>query len=657
VSGCGSVRQPGVPTIRPRDRVPNEVAMNKSAQGAKEGVMHSRQSLPALTVSAIGVVFGDIGTSPLYAMKEIFNGHHPIPVTPENILGILSLVFWAIMVLVSIKYVAVIMRADNKGEGGSLALLALVTERASNSGMTWAVTLLGILAAALFYGDSMITPAISVLSAVEGLEIVTPALKPYVLPITVSVLTGLFFIQKRGTGTVGMLFGPIMILWFAILGTLGAIEVARHPGVLVALNPLHAIRFVGEHSGLAFLALGAVVLAVTGGEALYTDMGHFGRLPIRLAWFGFVMPTLVLNYFGQGALLLNEPAAIASPFFHLGPDWALVPMVILATVATVIASQAVISGAFSVARQAVQMGFLPRMLIVHTSGKAEGQIYVPFTNWTLYLAVVALVIGFQNSSNLAAAYGIAVTGTMLIDTILVAFVMVLMWRWHWAVVVLVAGPLLAVDLAFFSANAVKIPEGGWFPIAMAFASFTVLTTWRLGRRLVGEEMAKQSLPMHAFLDSIGNVHRVNGTAVFMTSSKDGVPAALVHNLKHNQVLHDRVVLVTVQTTTTPYVNELDRIYLHRMRKGFVRLIIRYGFMEDPDIPRALERCKRFGESFDLSETTFYLSRETIVPTLKRNMSSLRARLFALMSKNATSATEFFRIPTDRVVELGTQLVI
>ena len=619
--------------------------------------MHSRQALPALTVSAIGVVFGDIGTSPLYAMKEIFNGHHPIPVNAENILGILSLIFWAIMVLVSIKYVVVIMRADNKGEGGSLALLALVTERASNAGLKWAITLLGIFAAALFYGDSMITPAISVLSAVEGLEIVTPALTPYVLPITFVVLSALFFLQKKGTGTVGLLFGPIMIAWFAVLGVLGALEVARYPDVLVALNPAYAVHFAVTHSGLAFLALGAVVLAVTGGEALYTDMGHFGRFPIRLAWFGFVMPALVLNYFGQGALLLNEPAAIVSPFFHLGPPWALLPMVILSTVATVIASQAVISGAFSVARQAVQMGFLPRMLIVHTSRKAQGQIYVPFTNWTLYLAVVALVFGFQNSSNLAAAYGIAVTATMLIDTILVAFVMVLMWRWHWLAVAAVAGSLLLVDIAFFSANIIKIPDGGWFPIAMGLISFTVLTTWRLGRHLVSEEMAKQSIPMDAFLDTIANVHRIDGTAVFMTSAKDGVPPALLHNLKHNQVLHERVVLVTVQTTNTPHMPELDRVYLHRMRHGFVRLILRYGFMEDPDIPHALERCKRFGESFEIENTTFFLSRETIVPTMRRNIAPLRARLFALMAKNATSATEYFKIPTDRVVELGTQLVI
>ncbi len=619
--------------------------------------MHSRQALPALTLGAIGVVFGDIGTSPLYALKEIFNGHHPIAVTPENILGILSMIFWSIIVLVTIKYVAIIMRADNKGEGGSLALLALVTERAKNSGLTWMITVLGIFAAALFYGDSMITPAISVLSAVEGLELVTPALKPYVVPITLLVLTGLFFIQKRGTSAVGLFFGPVMIIWFATLGLLGTLEIAKNPSVLLALNPIYALDFILSHTGLAFLALGSVVLAVTGGEALYTDMGHFGRLPIRLAWFGFVMPALVLNYFGQGALLLHEPASIQNPFFHLGPDWALVPMLILATLATVIASQAVISGAFSVARQSVQMGFLPRMLIVHTSGKEQGQIYVPFTNWTLYLAVVALVIGFKSSSNLAAAYGIAVTGTMLIDTILVAFVMALMWRWSKLMVALVAGSLLIVDIAFFSANAIKIPEGGWFPIAMALVSFTVLTTWRLGRRLVSDEMTKQSIPMEDFLLAIDDVHRVNGTAVFMTGSKEGVPAALLHNLKHNQVLHERVALVTVQTADTPYVNELDRMYLHHMGKGFMRLVIRYGFMEDPDIPRALEHCDRFGESFDIMETTFYLSRETIVPTFTRKISPWRARLFGLMSKNATSATEFFKIPTNRVVELGTQLVI
>jgi len=619
--------------------------------------MHQRQALPALTVAAIGVVFGDIGTSPLYALKEIFNGHHPIPVTPENILGVLSMVFWSIIVLVTIKYVAIIMRADNRGEGGSLALLALVTERAKNPRLSWIVTLLGIFAAALFYGDSMITPAISVLSAVEGMEIITPTLKPYVIPITLAILTGLFAIQKRGTGTVGMFFGPVMVAWFGILGALGVMQIMQNPHVLEALNPIFAIYFIVTHTGLAFLALGSVVLAVTGGEALYTDMGHFGRFPIRLAWFGFVMPALVLNYFGQGALLLVEPEAIESPFYHLAPDWAIVPMVFLATMATVIASQAVISGAFSVARQSIQMGLLPRMQIIHTSGMEEGQIYVPFTNWSLYLAVVALVIGFKNSSNLAAAYGIAVTGTMLIDTILVAFVMLLMWKWNKIVIVLVAGSLLAVDIAFFAANAIKIPEGGWFPLAMGLVSFTVLTTWRRGRKLVSEEMAKQSIPMEDFLHSIDDVHRIQGTAVFMTSAKDGVPPALLHNLKHNQVLHERVVLVTVQTMATPHVNDMDRIYLHEMHKGFKRLIIRYGFMESPDVPGALEQCKRFGERFDLMETTFYLSRETIVPSLARKFSPLRGRLFAVMSKNATSASDFFHIPSNRVVELGTQLVI
>lgn len=619
--------------------------------------MSSRQALPALTLGALGVVFGDIGTSPLYALKEIFHGHHPIPVTSGNILGVLSMVFWSLMVLVTLKYVAIIMRADNRGEGGSLALLALVSGRAKDPRVARVVTLLGIFAAALFFGDSMITPAISVLSAVEGLQIVTPTLKPYVIPITLAIITALFTIQKRGTGAVGLFFGPIMMAWFGVLAVLGVMEIVENPHVLAALNPAYAIGFVTTHPGLAFLALGSVVLAVTGGEALYTDMGHFGRFPIRLAWFFFVLPALVLNYFGQGALLLNEPGAIDSPFFRLGPAWAMIPMVVLSTVATVIASQAVISGAFSVARQSVQMGLLPRMQIVHTSGKEEGQIYVPFTNWTLYVAVMALVLGFQNSSNLAAAYGIAVTGTMTIDTILVAFVMVLIWRWRKPVVVAVIGLLLWVDFSFFAANIVKIPEGGWFPIAMGLAAFTVLTTWRLGRKLLGEEMAKHSIPMDAFLEAIDDVHRISGTAVFMTSSKEGVPAALLHNLKHNQVLHDRVALVTVETMNTPTVHDMDRIFVHPMPKGFLRVIIRYGFMESPDIPGALMQCKRFGESFDLMETTFFLSRETILPSMKRDIAPVRARLFALMSRNATSATEFFKIPTGRVVELGTQLVL
>jgi KUP system potassium uptake protein len=619
--------------------------------------MKTGKALPALTLGAIGVVFGDIGTSPLYALKEIFSGHHPIPVTPENILGLLSMVFWAIMVLVSIKYVAIIMRADNRGEGGSLALLALITARQNPAWLSWLLTMLGIFAAALFYGDSMITPAISVLSAVEGLEIIAPAFKDFVVPVTVVVLTGLFMIQKRGTGVVGLFFGPVMIVWFTVLAGLGVAQILRHPEVLVALNPLYAFQFIANYPKLAFLALSAVVLAVTGGEALYTDMGHFGRSPIRLAWFGFVMPALVLNYFGQGALLLHDPEAIRNPFYMLAPEWALIPMVALSTVATVIASQAVISGAFSVARQAVQMGLLPRMAIIHTSGKEEGQIYVPFTNWTLYVAVVALVIGFKSSSNLAAAYGIAVTGTMLIDTILIAFVMRLLWRWHWVPVLLVAGSLLVIDVAFFAANAIKIPEGGWFPLAVGVVSFTVLTTWRRGRKLVNEEMASSSMPLESFIEFTADVHRVNGTAVFMTGSPDGVPSALLHNLKHNQILHERVVLMTIKTADAPFVTNSKQVDVQDLGKNFSRVIVTYGFMQNPDVPRALQLCEAQGLAFDMMSTTFYLARETVVPAVKSSLMPLRAHIFRLMSKNATSATDFFKIPANRVVELGTQITI
>lgn len=619
--------------------------------------MKSRQPLSTLTLGAIGVVFGDIGTSPLYALKEIFSGHHPIVVNQANVLGLLSMIFWSIMVLVSIKYVAIIMRADNRGEGGSLALLALVTEKATHSGLKWIVTMLGIFAAALFYGDSMITPAISVLSAVEGLEIIAPSLTKFVVPITLVVLTGLFMIQKRGTGTVGLYFGPVMILWFGTLGVLGLLQIIQHPSVLIALNPYYAINFIIHHPTLAFLALSAVVLAVTGGEALYTDMGHFGRLPIRLAWFGFVMPALVLNYFGQGALLLSDPESIQNPFYLLAPDWALIPMVVLSTAATVIASQAVISGAFSVARQAVQMGFLPRMMIVHTSGKEEGQIYVPFTNWTLFFAVIALVIGFKSSSNLAAAYGLAVTGTMLIDTILVSFVMILIWRWHLLTTAAVIIPLLLIDIAFFSANALKIPEGGWFPLAIGALSFVVLTTWLRGRQLVSQVVSAQSIPLDVFIDAIDDVHRVDGTSIFMTSSDKGVPSALLHNLKHNQILHERVVLLTVETTDTPTVDLTDRVAMQDLGKGFLRIIVRYGFMENPDIPKALQLCEKQGTHFDMMSTTFYLSRESVVPGKNSQFANVRGHLFKFMAKNATSATDFFKIPANRVVELGAQLVI
>ena len=619
----------------------------------------SKSRPSALIVGAIGVVFGDIGTSPLYALKETFAGHHPIGVEPASVLGVLSLIFWTIMALVTLKYVAIIMRADNRGEGGSLALLARVTELTKDSGATWFVTMLGIFAAALFYGDSMITPAISVLSAVEGLEVVAPQLKNYVLPLTVVVLTGLFWIQSHGTAVMGRLFGPVMCLWFIVLGVLGMISILRAPQVLLALNPLYALEFLLANPWQSFLALGAIVLSVTGGEALYTDMGHFGKFPIRLAWFAFVLPALVLNYYGQGALLLTDPAAIQNPFYLLAPDWALIPMVVLATAATVIASQAVISGAFSVARQAVQLGYLPRMKIIHTSSMEAGQIYVPFTNWTLYLAVMALVLGFQSSSNLAAAYGIAVTGTMMIDTILVAFVAILAWRWNPWLAVPLLGTLLLIDLAFFSANAIKLLQGGWFPIVIALASFSTLTTWRRGRQLLFKEMGNLTMPLNQFIRSIevDPPRRVRSTAVYLTSRLEGAPIALLHNVKHNEVLHARNVLVTVLTAEVPYVAAEDRVDVVDLGSSFYRVFVRYGFMEQPDLPEALGACGDKGLAFDLEKTSFFLSREVVVPKLTPAMSIWRELFFILMLRNAQSATDFFRIPTNRVVELGTLVEI
>lgn len=620
---------------------------------------HEKSHSSALIIGAIGVVFGDIGTSPLYALKETFSGHHPIPVEPESILGVLSLIFWTIMALVTLKYVAIIMRADNRGEGGSLALLARVTEMTKNSPATWFVTMLGIFAAALFYGDSMITPAISVLSAVEGLNVVAPGLKNYILPITAIVLTALFWIQKHGTAAVGRFFGPVMCAWFGVLGLLGLISIFQAPAVLVALNPLYAFEFLARHPWESYLALGAIVLAVTGGEALYTDMGHFGKFPIRAAWFSFVLPALVLNYYGQGALLLQNPEAIQNPFYLLAPDWALIPMLALATAATVIASQAVISGAFSVARQAVQLGYLPRMKIVHTSHMEAGQIYVPFTNWTLYVAVMALVFGFQSSSNLAAAYGIAVTGTMMIDTILVSFVIFLAWRWNpWLAAPLLI-VLLLIDFAFFSANAIKLFQGGWFPIVIALASFTTLTTWRRGRHLLFKEMGNLTMPLDQFIQSLPSrsLKGISGTAVYLSSRPEGAPSALLHNIKHNEVLHARSVFVTVLTAEVPAVADADRIEITDLGQSFYRVFIRYGFMEQPDIPKALELCGEKGLAFNMEKTSFFLSREVVVPKLAPPMMLWRELYFIWMLRNAQSATDFFRIPTNRVVELGTLVEI
>jgi KUP system potassium uptake protein len=615
------------------------------------------QKLSTLMLGAIGVVYGDIGTSPLYALKETFAGHHPLPVIEANILGVLSLMFWTIVLLVSIKYVIVIMRADNRGEGGSLALLALASElNAERPKTKWLLAILGIFAAALFYGDSMITPAISVLSAVEGLNVIAPQLNSYVIPATITILTLLFLVQKRGTGIMGMAFGPIMIFWFSTLGILGALSIAQSPEVLLALNPLHAYHFLTLDPWLAFLTLGSVVLAVTGGEALYTDMGHFGKFPIRLTWFTFVQPALILNYFGQGALLLHNPHAIENPFYLLAPAWALIPMVLLATAATVIASQAVISGAFSVASQSVQMGFLPRMEIRQTSDKAHGQIYVPLTNWTLYFAVIYLVLTFQSSSNLAAAYGIAVTGTMMIDTILIAFVLVA-WRWPVWILVPLLGTFFLFDFSYFAANAIKIPQGGWFPLGIAVISFTVLTTWKRGRKLLFEEIARRAVPLKMFIDSANSIHRIHGTAVFLAGPNEGAPAALLHNLKHNQVLHERNIILTVVIEDKPYVTEGNRLLINELGNDFYRVRIFYGFMDTPDVPAALQECSKQGLTFDMMSTSFFTSRALIVSAPDPGMMKWRERLFISLSKNAMNAADFFKIPTNRVVEMGTRVEI
>jgi KUP system potassium uptake protein len=617
----------------------------------------TKQGLSPLVLGALGVVYGDIGTSPLYALHATFAGSHPLPVVAANILGVLSVMCWTIMLLVSFKYVVIMMRADNNGEGGSLSLLALVSKLTEQrTKMKWFVTMLGIFAAALFFGDSMITPAISVMSAVEGLDIISHEFSVYILPVTIIVLTGLFFIQKRGTGVVGMAFGPIMALWFTCLAVFGAISIARSPEVLFALNPIHAMHFITAAPRIAFLALGAIVLVVTGGEALYTDMGHFGKFPIRLDWFSFVLPALVLNYFGQGALLLHNPHAIENPFYLLSPPWALIPMVLLATAATVIASQAVISGAFSVANQSVQMGLLPRMEIRQTSDMARGQIYVPFTNWTLYAAVIFLVFAFQSSSNLAAAYGIAVTGTMTIDTLLVAFVAVMLWRWPLLIAILVISVLLIVDLTYFAANTLKIPQGGWFPLCIALVSFTVLTTWKRGRKLLFDEVTSLKVPLQTIIDDVDNMPRVSGTAVFLTPLGDGAPSAMLHNLKHNHVLHERNILLTVVVEDKPYVTKGNRFLISDLGKNFYRVKLFYGFMQTPDIPFALELC---GSQlpFDMMTTSFFVSRALIVSSPKPGMAKWRERLFVALSKNAVNATDFFKIPANRVIEMGTRIEI
>jgi KUP system potassium uptake protein len=618
----------------------------------------ARRNTGVLALGALGVVFGDIGTSPLYTLKEVFGGHH-LALTEANVLGILSLIFWELILVVSVKYVGIMMRADNKGEGGILALVALAQAQAPlQSRIRWVLMSLGFLGASFFFGDSLITPAISVLSAIEGLEMGAPALHPFIVPLALGILFALFFIQRHGTTTIGNLFGPIMLVWFGVLGFLGALSILQRPQVLAALLPEHAFHFFAAHGTASFLILGAVVLAITGAEALYADMGHFGRRPIQWVWFGFVLPALLLNYFGQGALLLTNPEAVRNPFYLLAPEWALYPMIGLATAATVIASQAVISGAFSVTRQIIQMGYAPRLTIRHTSAKEEGQIYIPFVNWTLMIGIALLVLGFQNSGNLAGAYGIAVTATFAISTFLMFVVMRV--RWDLGLGVTLIGMLffLTIDLAFFGANAVKIPDGGWFPLLAAMVVFSVLVTWKRGRDMVLHRLNATALPLAPFVAGLLEYPplRVPGTAVFMTADARGVPSALLHNLKHNKVLHERVVILNIRYSEIPYVPAEDRLHMEQLAEGFYHVVVRYGFMDDIDVPKAMSECP-CGMQFDLMDTTFFFSRENLIPTRGKGMAIWREHLFTSMARNAASPMTFFRIPPNRVVELGTQLEI
>jgi len=622
-----------------------------------------RQSRAALTLLALGVVYGDIGTSPLYAVKETFAPGHGIPLNLATILGGLSAIFWALMIVVSLKYVVLVMRADNRGEGGIMALLALALHSVKERPQ-WHLPLLvaGVFGSALFYGDAVLTPAISVLSAVEGLEIGTPLFKPYVVPIAVGVLIALFCIQRRGTATVGTLFGPVCLLWFLALGAAGLWNIAKNPVVLGALNPAHALGFVTGHGFASFIVLGAVLLAVTGAEALYADMGHFGKGAVRIAWFGLVAPALVLNYFGQGALLIANPSAIENPFYLAFPAWALYPMVALATAATVIASQATISGAYSITQQAIQLGYLPRMNIVHTSAKTFGQIYIPAVNWMLLTIVIAAVIGFGSSSKLASAYGVAVMGTMLVTTFLTFFVIRFAWGYPLVLCVAATGFFFAIDAAFFSAAMFKIADGGWFPLVTGALMFTVMMTWRRGRGILFARLRASTMPLEAFLESLFREppRRVPGTAVFLTATPDAVPHAMLHNLYHNKVLHERVVFLTVQVKDVPWVPLEERVRVEPLGQDCYRVRLDFGFMNRPDVWQALsELAPGQGLAFDLMETSFFLSRERVVPVagLEGGMALWREKLFAAMARNAGSAVEYFNIPANRVIELGTQVEI
>jgi KUP system potassium uptake protein len=620
----------------------------------------SRKRLAGLTLAALGVVFGDIGTSPLYTMKECFSAYTGLKPTHEDVLGILSLITWTLIIVVSLKYVVVVMRADNRGEGGVLALMALIARRAglSASRRNFYV-MLGMAGAALFYGDSLLTPAVTVLSSIEGLNVATRAFEPLVVPIALGVLIALFSVQRFGTGSVGRLFGPVTLLWFFVLLVLGLIQIVQTPQVLAALLPLYAVDFAIRHEFIAFVALGAVTLAVTGAEALYADMGHFGRKPIRYAWFGVVLPALLANYYGQGGLLLTDPSALDNPFFKLAPQWALYPMVVLATVAAVIASQATISGAYSMAQQAALLGFIPRVRIQHTSASEFGQIYVPAINWMQMFGVAVLVVSFQSSSNLAAAYGIAVTGTMLVDSILVSALALRVWKWGWPATVLVLGGFMAFDATLMSANMLKFLEGGWVPLALALVIFTAMWTWMKGRTAVAAREQESSLSMETLLSSINpsRVHRPQGTAVYLTAFSGNAPNCLLHNLKHNEVLHEQVVLLTVEVPDEPYVPPNARAQVAHLGKGVHHVLLRYGFMEQPDVPRDLLPLAERGVPVDPMRTSYFVGRNSFVAASRPLLPRWQEKLFLVLARFASSAGDFFRLPANRVVELGSRIEI
>ena len=630
--------------------------------GHKPG--HVQGSLLALCVGTVGVVFGDIGTSPIYAFRETFAGHHPIEPDPMHIKGVLSLVFWSMMIVVTFKYVLTIMKADNKGEGGSLALLALINRQSEGKRWTAPIIMLGVFATALFYGDSMITPAMSILSAAEGLKYVNPGFGDWIVPIALGIIVGLFAIQARGTAKVGQWFGPIMLVYFATLAGLGLLHMAKMPLIFFdTINPLNALNFFYVDGFRAFVAMGTVVLAVTGAEALYADMGHFGRRPIKLSWLWFVMPALMLNYMGQGAMVLSmspaeAQATIRDPFFLMVPEIISTPVIILTIAAAIIASQAVISGAFSLTQQAIQLGFIPRLQILHTSEKAAGQIYIPVINWALMVMVIALVLFFRSSSNLAAAYGIAVTGAMFIDTCLLAVVLFQLWKWpKWKSLPILA-LFITVDMAYLGANLLKVPDGGYFPLLIGLVIFTLLTTWSRGRALMRERMAESTMPMEVFIKSAANsATRVPGTAVFMASAASGVPSAMLHNIKHNKVLHERILILTVVIDDVPYVDEAERITSKDLGDGFYRLKLRYGFLEETDVPAALNKVDICGPKFDMMHTSFFLSRQTLIASKIPGMAIWREKMFAWMLRNSANAMEFFKLPTNRVVELGSQVEI